>query len=40
LSIKELLRRFADSLDYFVYGLIFLLGFGALAYVAYVSIIG
>ena len=38
--IKSLLRRLVDSLDLVIYGLLFLLGFGGLAYVAYVSITG
>ena len=38
--IKSLLKRLVDSLDTVIYGLLFLLGFGGLAYVAYVSITG
>ena len=38
--IKSLLARLVDSLDTVIYGLLFLLGFGGLAYVAYVSITG
>ena len=38
--IKSLLTRIVDSLDTLIYGLLFLLGFGGLAYVAYVSITG
>ena len=38
--IKSLLKRLVDSLDLVIYGLLFLLGFGGLAYVAYVSFTG
>jgi hypothetical protein len=41
--IRKLGRRLAklvDSLDLLIYALLFLLGFGGLAYVAYVSITG
>jgi hypothetical protein len=38
--IKALLKRLVDSLDVVIYALLFLLGFGGLAYVAYVSITG
>ena len=34
------LVKLVDSLDLLVYALLFLLGFGGLAYVAYVSITG
>jgi hypothetical protein len=40
---ERLRKRFAkaiDSLDTIIYALLFLLGFGGLAYVAYVSITG
>jgi hypothetical protein len=40
---KALLARLTglvDSLDTLVYALLFLLGFGALAYVAYVAMVG
>jgi hypothetical protein len=40
MDLKGLFKRFADSLDYWIYALLFLLGFGGLAYVAYVSITG
>ena len=38
--IGSLRERLVDSLDLAIYGLLFLLGFGGLAYVAYVSITG
>ena len=39
-SVKELLRGLVDSLDTIVYALLVLIGFGAIAFVAYVSIVG
>ena len=41
--IRELRRRVAqlvDSLDLLIYALLFLLGFGGLAYVAFISFTG
>jgi hypothetical protein len=37
---KQRLSRLVDSLDWIVYGVLVLLGFGGLAYVAYVSFTG
>ena len=39
-GLRKRLARLVDSLDLLVYALLFLLGFGGLAYVAYVSITG
>jgi hypothetical protein len=39
-SLKELLQGLVDRLDTIVYALLFLIGFGAIAFVAYVAIVG
>jgi hypothetical protein len=39
-SIRARLAKLLDSIDYLVYGLLFVLGFGALGYVAFVSCSG
>ena len=39
-GLRKRLARVLDSLDTLIYGLLFLLGFGGLAYVAYVSFTG
>ncbi len=39
-GLRERLTALVDSLDKVIYLLLFLLGFGGLAYVAYVSIVG
>ena len=39
-GLKRRLAQLVDSLDLLIYALLFLLGFGGLAYVAYVSITG
>lgn len=39
-GLRQRLAKLVDSLDTIVYALLFLLGFGGLAYVAYVSITG
>ena len=38
--LRERLAKWVDSLDTLIYALLFALGFGGLAYVAYVSITG
>jgi hypothetical protein len=39
-GLKQRLARLVDSLDLLIYALLFVLGFGGLAYVAYVSFTG
>jgi len=39
-AMRKRLATLVDSLDKLIYALLFLLGFGGLAYVAYVSISG
>ena len=40
MSLRARLLALVDSLDKLIYTLLFVLGFGGLAYVAYVSIVG
>ena len=40
MSLRARLLALVDSLDKLIYALLFVLGFGGLAYVAYVSIVG
>ena len=40
LELRKRLAKLIDSLDLLIYALLFLLGFGGLAYVAYLSIVG
>ncbi len=39
-ALRKRLIRLLDSLDTLIYALLFLLGFAALAYAGYVSIVG
>ena len=39
-GLKRRLAKLVDSLDLLIYALLFLLGFGGLAYVAFVSFTG
>ena len=39
-GLRQRLAKLVDSLDLLIYALLFVLGFGGLAYVAYVSFTG